>query len=162
MQRVRDILEHKGRHIYGVSPDATVFAAISTMAEREIGALLVMQANRPVGIISERDYTRNVILKDRSSKDTLVAEIMTADLITVSSDEHIDECVALMKQHHIRHLPVMAGAKLYGIVASAACRNMYRFLASGWFAFACWRSGYIKMDARPRREICFRIKWPIT
>lgn len=118
MQRVRDILEHKGQHVYGVSPDATVYDAIATMAEKEIGALLVIRANRPVGIISERDYTRKVILKDRLSKQTQVLEIMTEDLITVSPDEHIDECVALMKQHHIRHLPVMSDDKVVGVLSS--------------------------------------------
>jgi len=117
MQRVREILEHKGRHIYGINPDATVFDAITTMAEKEVGALLVMRASRPVGIISERDYTRNVILKDKSSKQTRVEEIMTAELVTVSSDEHIDECVSLMSQHHIRHLPVVDDDQIVGVLS---------------------------------------------
>lgn len=117
MQRVRDILDHKGDLVFGIEPDATVYSAISIMADKGVGALLVMRAKQPVGIISERDYTRNVILKDKLSKQTQVAEIMTAELITVSSDEHIDECVALMKQHHIRHLPVVDDGQVVGVLS---------------------------------------------
>jgi CBS domain-containing protein len=117
MQRVRDVLAHKGRQIYGINPDATVFDAIANMAEKEIGALLVLRAGRPVGIISERDYTRNVILKDRSSKQTRVADIMTSELVTVTSEEHIDECVTLMKRHHIRHLPVVDESQVVGVLS---------------------------------------------
>lgn len=117
MQRVRDILDHKGNHIFGINPDATVYHAIEIMAEKEIGVLLVMNASRPVGIISERDYTRNVILKDKSSKDTLVSEIMTSNLVTVSPGEHIDECVGLMKNHHIRHLPVVDDDQVVGMLS---------------------------------------------
>ena len=117
MQRVRDILDQKGRQIFGIPVDATVYHAIEVMAEREVGALLVMQQNRPVGIISERDYTRNVILKDRSSKRTQVEDIMTAELVTVSPEEPIDDCVALMKRHHIRHLPVMDADEVIGMLS---------------------------------------------
>lgn len=117
MQKVRDILAQKGNHVYGIHPDATVFNAISIMAEKHVGALLVMDAHRPVGIISERDYMRNVILKDKSSKQTQVADIMTADLVTVSLHEHIDECVSLMQQHHIRHLPVLEDDQVVGVLS---------------------------------------------
>ena len=117
MQRVCDILAHKGSHVYDIDPEATVYDAIGVMATREIGALLVTQNGNPVGIISERDYTRNVILKDKSSKDTRVSDIMTSDLITVSSHEHVDSCVSLMKQHHIRHLPVSDDGVVVGMLS---------------------------------------------
>ncbi len=117
MQRVSDILAHKGGQIFSISPDETVFSAIAMMAEREVGALLVSRDDRPVGIISERDYTRNVILKDKSSKQTRVADIMTSELVTVSSQEHVDECVSLMKAHHIRHLPVCDDGAVKGMLS---------------------------------------------
>jgi CBS domain-containing protein len=117
VQRVRDILELKGSQIYGIAADATVYRAIEVMAEKEVGALLVMAQNRPVGIISERDYTRNVILKDRSSRETQVDEIMTAELVTVAPEEPVDDCVALMKRHHIRHLPVMDADEVVGVLS---------------------------------------------
>jgi CBS domain-containing protein len=117
MQRVRDVLAHKGRHIYGINPDATVFDAIAIMAEKEVGALLVMHSGKPIGILSERDYTRDVILRDRSSKQTQVSEIMTSELVIVSSDEHVDACVALMQRHHIRHLPVVDDDRIVGVLS---------------------------------------------
>jgi CBS domain-containing protein len=117
MQRVCEILRRKGSDIYSIGPEDTVYDAIALMADKEVGALMVMQNQRAVGIISERDYTRNVILKDRSSKDTHVSEIMTSELITVTSDEHVDECVALMKEHHIRHLPVSDEGQLAGVLS---------------------------------------------
>lgn len=117
MQKVSDILAQKGNHVYGIHPDATVFNAISIMAEKHVGALLVMDTTRPVGIISERDYMRNVILKNKSSKETRVADIMTPDLVTVSPQEHIDACVTLMQQHHIRHLPVLADNQVVGVLS---------------------------------------------
>ena len=117
MQTVLNILEHKGSAIHSIDPDDTVYHAISMMAEKEVGALLVMQNHRPIGIISERDYTRNVILKDKSSRSTRVREIMTSDLITVTPQEHVDECVALMKEHHIRHLPVSKDGILVGVLS---------------------------------------------
>ena len=118
MQTVRNILKHKGRQIYSVEPDETVYNAISIMANREVGALLVMQDQHPVGIISERDYTRKVILKEKSSKQTHVSEIMTSSLVTVSPHEHVDDCVTLMSQHHIRHLPVFDDGELVGMLSS--------------------------------------------
>lgn len=118
MQTVHKILKHKGDHIYSVDPIETVYEAISIMAEKEIGALLVMQEGHPVGIISERDYTRKVILKDKSSKATRVSEIMTSELVTVDSHAHIDDCVALMNEHHIRHLPVIDEGVVVGMLSA--------------------------------------------
>ena len=118
MQTVHKILKHKGDHIYSVDPIETVYEAISIMAEKEIGALLVMQEGHPVGIISERDYTRKVILKDKSSKATRVSEIMTSKLVTVDSHAHIDDCIALMNEHHIRHLPVIDEGVVVGMLSA--------------------------------------------
>jgi signal-transduction protein with cAMP-binding, CBS, and nucleotidyltransferase domain len=117
MQRVYDALDHKGGQVYGIGPNDMVYDAISMMAEREIGALVVFEHGKAVGIISERDYTRNVILKDKSSKQIPVSEIMTSDLITVTPQDHIDECVALMKEHHIRHLPVTDQGAIVGVLS---------------------------------------------
>ena len=118
MQLVHNIMKAKGGGgIHSVAPDATVYEAIARMAEKEVGALLVMQDGAPVGIISERDYTRKVILKDRSSKRAKVSEIMTRDVISVSPDAHIDQCVALMKRHHIRHLPVSDACGVLGMLS---------------------------------------------
>ena len=117
MQLVHNILKHKGGHIFSVAPNETVYNAIDRMAEKGVGALLVMEGDRPAGIISERDYTRKVILKDKSSKQTRVSEIMTTNLISVTSSMHIDECVALMKRHHIRHLAVIDDGSVVGMLS---------------------------------------------
>lgn len=106
MQLVQNILKQKTGGIFSVAPSDTVYDAIAMMAEKEVGALLVVDAGRTAGIISERDYTRKVILKDKSSKQAQVREIMTTEVVSVTPEMHIDECVALMKKHHIRHLPV--------------------------------------------------------
>ena len=117
MRTVHSILKRKGGHIYSIEPADTVYDAIAMMADREVGALLVMQQGGPVGIISERDYTRKVILKDKSSKQTRVSEIMTSNVISATSQHHIDECVALMKKHHIRHLPVIDDGMVAGMLS---------------------------------------------
>lgn len=117
MRTVNNILKQKGGGIYSVGPEATVYDAIAMMAEKEVGALLVMEDGQPAGIISERDYTRKVILKDKSSKQTRVAEIMTSNIISATSSHHIDECVNLMKEHHIRHLPVIDDGAVTGMLS---------------------------------------------
>lgn len=117
MRTVQSILKRKGGAIYSIDPSATVFEAIATMAEKEVGALLVMQEGRLAGIISERDYTRKVILKDKSSKATRVSEIMTSGVVSAGSGQHIDECVALMKEYHIRHLPVVDDGAVTGMLS---------------------------------------------
>ncbi len=118
MHTVHKILKHKGDHIYRVDPTETVYNAIALMADKEIGALLVMQDAHPLGIISERDYTRKVILKDKSSKATRVSEIMTSELVSVDSHAHIDDCIALMNEHHIRHLPVIDDGVVVGMLSA--------------------------------------------
>ena len=103
--------------IYTVSPDATVLEAISIMAEKGIGALVVTQDNEVVGILSERDYTRKVALMERSSYDTTVSEIMTAKVLTISRSNTVEECLQLMTDRHLRHLPVVEENKLVGLIS---------------------------------------------
>jgi CBS domain-containing protein len=111
------ILNNKDSRIWSVAPDATVYEAIELMAEKAIGALLVISEGKLVGIISERDYARKVILHGRSSKDTPVREIMTSSLITVTPEHTVDECMRIVTQHRIRHLPVLDGDKLVGVIS---------------------------------------------
>jgi CBS domain-containing protein len=116
-ETITSILRGKGSAIWSVSPDATVYEAIALMAERSVGALLVLSEGQLAGIVSERDYARKVILQGRSSKDTPVHEIMTCSVITVTPDHTVDECMMIMTQHHIRHLPVMARDIVIGVVS---------------------------------------------
>jgi len=113
--RVKKILDKKGRDVYSVSPDATVYDALKVMAEKEIGALVVLKKGKMVGIMSERDYARKVILKGKASRDTLVKEIMTSNVISTSPDIKLKKCLALMTKKHIRHMPVMEDNKLVGV-----------------------------------------------
>lgn len=115
--KIRAILEAKGGDVYSVSPQTTVFDAIAKMAEKGVGALLVMEGDRLAGIISERDYTRKVILKGRSSREALVEEIMTRDVVTASPDITVAEGMRLMTEHRIRHLPLVSGGKVVGVVS---------------------------------------------
>jgi len=110
---VSDIIERKGRRIYSVSPDASVFDAIRLMEEHGVGALVVLEAGALVGVISERDYARKVILRGRSSKD-----IMTSDVLVVSPERTLDETMALMTDKRVRHLPVLQDGKLVGVISS--------------------------------------------
>jgi CBS domain-containing protein len=115
---VSDILKQKSGEVYSISPDANVYDAVETMAEKEIGALVVLDGARLAGIISERDYARKVILKGRSSKDTLVKDIMTAHPVTIGADCKVDEAMRTMTEHRVRHLPVVnADGSLRGLVS---------------------------------------------
>ena len=114
---VRSILDSKGHDIVSISPDATVYEAIAEMAHTGVGALMVLSGRELVGIISERDYARKVILEGRSSKETLVRHIMTSSLITVTPSYTVDECMRIMTDRRIRHLPVMEGCELQGVVS---------------------------------------------
>jgi CBS domain-containing protein len=114
---VRSVLQHKGREIFSIHPDASVFEAIETMANRGVGALLVMSSGRLAGLVSERDYARKVILKGKSSRDTRVDEIMTGPPVTVTPGQTVDECMRLMTEHRIRHLPVVENEWVLGIVS---------------------------------------------
>jgi CBS domain-containing protein len=114
---ISEILQHKGAKVWSISPEATVYEAIQLMAERNIGAVLVMEDNKLVGIVSERDYTRKVMLKGKTSKQTAVREILSEDLIHVSSSHTIEDCMRLMTTHRIRHLPVLDAGQVVGIVS---------------------------------------------
>ena len=117
VETVASILENKGVQIWGIRPEATVFEAIALMAEKRIGALMVLSDGKLAGIVSERDYARKVILKGHSSKETRVDEIMTSPAITVTPENTISDCMHLISDHRIRHLPVLDGDKLVGVVS---------------------------------------------
>ncbi|CAG2150574.1 MULTISPECIES: CBS domain-containing protein [Cupriavidus] len=118
MKTARQVLESKPTQaIFSIPPVATVYAALQLMAEKGIGALLVMEQNKIVGILSERDYARKVILMQRTSRETLVREIMTSSVIYVRADQSTDDCMALMTRHRLRHLPVMDGDELVGMLS---------------------------------------------
>ncbi len=114
--KLNTLIEHK-REIISIPPDATVFDAIRVMAERAIGALMVIENGKAVGILSERDYARKVILENKSSKETLVKDIMSSPLITSSPDDSMHTCMALMTEKRIRHMPVMEGDNLIAILS---------------------------------------------
>jgi CBS domain-containing protein len=114
---VNAILAQKGSAVWSIAPSSTVFDAIHLMAEKNVGALPVLENGSLIGIISERDYTRKVILKGRSSKETLVREIMTKDLVTAHPGDSVGECLTVMTEKRVRHLPVIEGEKMVGLVS---------------------------------------------
>jgi CBS domain-containing protein len=111
------LLKYKGRVIYSVPPDAPVLEAIKEMAEHSIGALLVMQHERLLGVVSERDYARKVILKGRSSSETLVSQIMSAPVLTVRAEQSVNDCMRIMSENRVRHLPVVDGERVIGVLS---------------------------------------------
>jgi len=113
----RTLLEHKGRDIWTISPEATVFEAIQCMAEKNIGALPVVESGRLVGILSERDYMSKVAIKGRSSKETAVRDIMVRDVVTVHPGQTVSECMSLVTERRVRHLPVVEDGALLGMVS---------------------------------------------
>jgi len=117
MKSARQLLQAKGRDIHSIAPDARVFDALKLMAEKNVGALVVIEGGRLAGIISERDYARKVILLSKSSHDIAVREIMTAKVITVQPGQTVEQCMALMTEKRIRHLPVTEGEKLVGVLS---------------------------------------------
>lgn len=117
MATVKNILETKGTAIFTITPGTSVYQALELMVEKNVSALLVMENDALAGIFTERDYARKVALKGKSSKDTTIGEIMTSDLITVKPESSIDECMELMTAKYIRHLPVLDGGKLAGIIS---------------------------------------------
>ena len=117
MRTVRQLLESKPVEIHAVPPDAPVIEAIRSMAEHHVGALLVMEGTRLAGILSERDYARKVVLQGRSSKDTPVRAIMTADVVTVTPETTVPACMQVVTQHRIRHLPVMESGEVAGMIS---------------------------------------------
>ena len=111
------ILSHKGNTICSISPDATVFEAIQLMAEKNIGALLVLSGDKMVGVISERDYTRKVALKGRSSRETKVGEILSSPTVSATPNHTVEDCMRLMTGNRVRHLPILDGEKVLGVVS---------------------------------------------
>ena len=111
-----DLLEKKGSQVYSIAPGATVYDAVKVMAERSVGALLVMEGERLVGMLSERDYARRVILEGRASKDTAVREIMTARVVYGRPEQSVEDAMAIMSDKKFRHLPVIQDEKVVGII----------------------------------------------
>ncbi len=117
MKSLKQLLTVKGSQVYAISPDAKVIEALQVMAQKDVGALLVMEGEKLVGIMSERDYARKVILHGKSSQDIRVRDIMTADVVKVDPSRTVEECMSLMTQRRIRHLPVCEGEQLVGLVS---------------------------------------------
>jgi CBS domain-containing protein len=117
MKKVRDILEVKGRDIWSIGPDASVFDALKLMAEKDVGALVVLDGGNLIGVISERDYARKIALLGRASPTTQVKEIMTTDVVCVDPEQNVDQCMALVTEKRVRHLPVLENGKLIGLIS---------------------------------------------
>ena len=117
MTTVQRLLQHKGHTVWSIAPDASVFEAVQLMADKRVGALMVVDRNELIGLISERDYAREIVLKDRVSRDTPVSAIMTRRVLYVRPQQTLDECMALMTEKRIRHLPVVDAGKLSGVLS---------------------------------------------
>ncbi len=117
MRSVQQLLEEKPRQLLSIQPHASVFDALKIMAEKDVGALVVLDGERLVGIFSERDYARKIILFGKTSKDTSVSEIMTAKVVCVRPEQTADECMSLMTEKRVRHLPVLTEKKVVGIIS---------------------------------------------
>lgn len=138
------ILAHKPRDIFTVSPDATVYEAVEMMAERNVGAVLVMKDDQLVGLFSERDYTRKVMLRGKKSRETQVAEIMSTHLTVIPPTEPVERCLRLMTEKRFRHLPVVDGEKVIGVISigdlvkyvidcqSAAIEHLETYIQGGY------------------------------
>lgn len=117
MGKVSGILQTKGNQVFSVEPDVTVYRAIEIMCEKNIGGLLITDKGKLTGIFTERDYARKLILKGKSSKDTLIRELMTPNPFTVTPENSIEDCMGMMVNKHIRHLPVVEGDQLVGMIS---------------------------------------------
>jgi len=117
MTTVQRLLQRKGHTVWSIMPDASVFEAVQLMAEKGVGALMVVDRNELVGVISERDYAREIVLKDRVSRDTPVRAIMTHRVLYVRPQQTLEECMALMTEKNLRHLPVLDNGRLVGVVS---------------------------------------------
>ena len=137
---VRSVLEVKGRTVWTVAPEATVYEALSSMSEKQVGALVVVSEGKPVGVFSERDYARKVVLQGKASRDTLVREIMGTPVTTVSPDDTVEECMRVMTRNRIRHLPVLEGGSLAGVVSIG---DLVNSIISAQAATIQQLSGYI-------------------
>ena len=141
---ISSILHHKATHaVWSISPDATVFDAIKLMAEKNIGSLLVMSNDKLTGVFTERDYTRKIALQGKTSKDTRVREITTTDLVSVTPEDSVEDCMRLMTEHRVRHLPVVSNDNVVGIISigdlvnwiisaqNATIEQMEQYIAGG-------------------------------
>jgi len=117
IETIRQLLNRKGYDVVSISPEATVYEALELMAKEDIGAVLVMDGDRLLGIFSERDYARRCILHNRRSKETKVKELMTSNVFTISPSASINDAMELMTKHHIRHLPVVENGKVIGVIS---------------------------------------------
>ena len=117
MKTVADLLGAKKTAVWSTTPDTSVFDAVTMMAEKNVGALPVLKNDRLVGIFSERDYARKIILKGKTSRETAVHEIMTANVVSIRPDETVERCMSLMTEKHFRHLPVVESDRLVGIIS---------------------------------------------
>jgi CBS domain-containing protein len=141
---IRAILNRKSGEVFSISPDAMVFQAIQIMDEKNVGALLVMEEDRLIGVISERDYTRKVMLRGKRSRETKVAEIMSSNVTVTHPREPVETCLRLMTDKHIRHLPVVEGDKVVGVISigdlvkhviscqSAAIAHLEQYIHGGY------------------------------
>lgn len=114
---VGQLLDAKGRDVWSLGPDATVYEALQLLAEKNVGALVVVENDRVCGILSERDYARKIILIGRDSRETAVSDIMTSEVRTITEDQSVSQCMSLMTEHHVRHLPVVEGERLVGLIS---------------------------------------------
>jgi len=140
---ISSVLHHKGAAVWSVAPQATVFEAIKLMADKNVGALLVMSGEKLEGVLSERDYTRKVALRGKSSKETRVREILSSEVVSATPSHSVEECMRLMTEHRVRHLPVLDGRKVVGIISigdlvnwtisaqDAAIAQMEQYIAGG-------------------------------
>ena len=140
---VSALLHHKGPALWSIGPEATVFEAIQLMANKNIGSLLVMSGSRLVGVMTERDYARKIALHGKTSKQTLVREILSSDVVTITPEDPVEHCMKLMTEKRVRHLPVMDGTKVIGIISigdlvnwiistqDATIEQMERYIAGG-------------------------------
>jgi len=140
---ISTLLHHKNAALWSIAPDATVFEAIKLMADKNIGSLLVMSGDRLVGVFTERDYTRKIALQGKSSKDTRVREIISRQIVSVTSHHSVEDCMKLMTENRVRHLPVLDGDKVVGLVSigdlvnwiisaqNAAIAQMEQYIAGG-------------------------------
>jgi len=117
MKTARDLLREKGTQVYATSPEASVYDALQQMADKNIGALIVFEGDRLVGLISERDYARKIVLKNKFSRETAVTEIMSRDVVTVAPDKNLEECMEVITARRVRHLPVVEDDRLLGIIS---------------------------------------------
>jgi CBS domain-containing protein len=117
MKNIKDVLRDKGRDVWTIDVEASVLDALKLMADKEIGALVVTEGGRITGVMSERDYARKVVLRGKTSKDTPVREIMTRKVLYVKPEQTVEECMALMTEKHVRHMPVLDGDQVIGLVS---------------------------------------------